>query len=102
MTDNIQSIASYTDDDALVAAAENAVAAGNIPARFQLGLWLFLDQPALVYETVNRFRNQKNDLDFVQLFSLEGDKFRDSDEFEKVVEETGLDAYWEHYQGPDT
>ncbi len=101
LMDNIESIATYSDDDELVAAAEGAVAAGNIPPRYQLGLWLFLDQPDQVYETVQRFRNQKKELDFVQLFSLEGEKFRDSDEFAQIVEEIGLDAYWEHYQGPD-
>ena len=101
LMDNIQSIVNYTEDDELVAAAEEAVAAGNIPPRWQLGLWLFLDQPELVYETLHRFRDQKQDLDFVLLLSPEGERFRDSDEFEKLVEETGLDAYWEQYQGPD-
>jgi TolB-like protein/DNA-binding winged helix-turn-helix (wHTH) protein len=98
LMDNIQSVATYTDDDELVAAAAEAVAAGNVPPRFQLGLWLFLDQPEQVYETVHRFWNQ---LDFVLLLSREGEKFRDSDEFAQIVKETGLDAYWEHYQGPD-
>jgi TolB-like protein/DNA-binding winged helix-turn-helix (wHTH) protein len=101
MMDNIHSIATYTDDDELVAAAAEAVAAGNVPPRFQLGLWLFLDQPEQVYETVHRFWEQKIDLDFVLLLSREGEKFRDSDEFAQIVKETGLDAYWEHYQGPD-
>jgi tetratricopeptide (TPR) repeat protein len=98
LMDNIQPVATYTDDDELVAAAAEAVATGNVPPRFQLGLWLLLDQPEQVYETVHRFWNQ---LDFVLLLSREGEKFRDSDEFAQIVKETGLDAYWEHYQGPD-
>ena len=100
LIDNIQSIATYTDDDELVAAAAEAVAAGKIPPRYQLGLWLFLDQPEQVYKTMHRFWNQKTDLDFVLLLSQEGEKFRDSDEFAQLVKETGLDAYWERYQAP--
>jgi hypothetical protein len=50
---------------------------------------------------MHRFWNQKTDLDFVLLLFLAGEKFRDSDEFAQLVKETGLDAYWEHYQGPD-
>jgi TolB-like protein/DNA-binding winged helix-turn-helix (wHTH) protein/Flp pilus assembly protein TadD len=101
LIDNIQAIATYTDDDDLLAAAETAVTAGDIIPRFQLGLWLFLKQPEKVYQTVRRFSNQKKYLDFAFLFTREGQEFRNSDEFARLVEETGLDAYWEHYQGPD-
>lgn len=93
MKDNIGAIATYTDDEALVIAAEEAMAAGHVLPRFQLGLWLFLDQPEKVYQTVHRFWNQKKILDIMLLFSQEGDRFRASDEFTRLAAETGLDAY---------
>jgi TolB-like protein len=99
--DNIQAVSTYSGEEDLVTAATEAVVAGEILLRLQVGVWLALDQPEQVYEVVNRLKGQKKYLDFELLFSQEAEEFRGSDEFSRIVEETGLDAYWEHYQGPD-
>ena len=74
---------------------------GSVLPRIQTGLWLYLDEPARVYETVNSLKDQKKDLDFELLFSPEAEKFRDSDEFTRLTAEVGLNAYWERFQEPD-
>ena len=101
LMENIKLIGTHSGGDDLIEAAQEAVVAGKVLPRFEVGLWLFLDQPQRVYAAVDSLRNQKKALDFVLLFGQEAAKFRDSDEFAQITKETGLDAYWEQYQGPD-
>jgi TolB-like protein/DNA-binding winged helix-turn-helix (wHTH) protein/Flp pilus assembly protein TadD len=101
MMDHIAEISAGEPDGDLVEAAEAAVARGDVLPRLQLGLWLLLDQPERVYDTVISMSTQKKYVDMELLFTAEARAFRDSDEFADLAEEIGLEAFWEHWRGPD-
>ena len=101
LMENIELISSGDADDDLVAAAETAVARGDVLPRLELGLWLYLDQSERAYETILARSNEKKYIDMELLFSAEGRRFRDSDEFADLVDEIGLKAFWENWRGPD-
>ena len=95
--DNIEVISRQSPDDELIEAAAEAVATGLLPPRFQVGLWLMLNQPEQVYAAVNNYKTQKKNFDFELLFSQEAEAFRESSKFSRLTEETGLDAYWARF-----
>lgn len=101
LMDNIQAISSGDADDDLVAAAEAAVARGDVLPRIHLGLWLYLDEPERVYTTVHELSAQKKYVDFELLFSQEARDFRSSSEFSDLIEEFALEPYWANWRGPD-
>jgi tetratricopeptide (TPR) repeat protein len=101
LMDNIQAISSGDADDDLVEAAEAAVTRGDVLPRVLLGLWLYLDEPERAYSNVREFASWKKYVDFELLFSEEARAFRDSSEFSDLVEEFGLEPYWEKWRGPD-
>jgi len=99
LADNIQGIKQGDHD--LVEAAESAVTAGNIAPQIVLGLWLYLNEPERVYAVLNGLANHKKNIHFELLFSEEARAFRSSSEFSEVVEELGLQSYWDNWRGPD-
>ncbi len=101
LLDNLEAISSGTAERALVEVATEHIEAGDIPPRFQVWLWLKLDQPERVYETVMGYASQKKQVDFGLLFTQEAEMFKDSGTFDQLVEDTGLAAYWARYEGPD-
>jgi hypothetical protein len=101
MMDNIAAISTYDDYENLVASAIQAVDRKEVLPRMELGLWLYLNQPEQVYAVVNEQAALKKPLVFELLFSEEGRAFRDSDEFSDLMEEVGLETYWDSWRGPD-
>ena len=69
--------------------------------RMELGLWLYLDQPERAYAAIKKHADEKKHLVFELLFSEEARLFRETDEFSDLVEEIGLETYWESWRGPD-
>jgi TolB-like protein/DNA-binding winged helix-turn-helix (wHTH) protein/Flp pilus assembly protein TadD len=101
MMDHIAGVSGGEPGDDLVDAAEAAVQRGDVLPRLQLGLWLYLNQPERTYETVVTMSAQKKFVDMELLFTAEASAFRDSGEFSDLVEEIGLEAFWENWRGPD-
>ena len=101
MMDNIEAIGVFEDDDDLVESAAEAVNRHEVLPRMELGLWLYLDQPERVYAVIEQQEAQKKHLSLEFLFSEEGRAFRESKEFSELVEEIGLETYWESWRGPD-
>ena len=99
LMDNVESISQ--GDRSLIDAAGAAVADGHILPQIQLGLWLYLHEPELAYSTLQGFVSQKKAVHFEFLFSQEAEEFRNSSEFSDLVEELGLQPYWENWRGPD-
>jgi TolB-like protein/DNA-binding winged helix-turn-helix (wHTH) protein/tetratricopeptide (TPR) repeat protein len=101
MMDNIAAISAGDPDDDLVEEAQAAVARGEVLPRLRLGLWLYLQQPEKAYDTILALSGQKKHIDMELLFAQEAAAFRDSGEFSDLVEDTGLEAFWENWRGPD-
>jgi TolB-like protein/DNA-binding winged helix-turn-helix (wHTH) protein/Flp pilus assembly protein TadD len=101
MMDNIAAISASDPDDDLVDDAEAAVERGEVLPRLQLGLWLYLQQPEKAYDTILALSRQKKHIDMELLFTQEAASFRDSGEFSDLAENTGLEAFWENWRGPD-
>jgi TolB-like protein/DNA-binding winged helix-turn-helix (wHTH) protein len=101
MMQNIEAISTFDGDDDLVTSAIDAVNRNEVLPIMELGLWLYLDQPGQVYALVKARATQKKHLVFELLFSEEARAFRDSDEFSELVEEHGLETYWDSWRGPD-
>jgi hypothetical protein len=99
LMDNIQAI--KQGDRGLVDAAESAVIAGDIAPEIVLGLWLYLNQPERAYAALKSLANHKKYIHFEFLFSEEARSFRGSREFSDLVDELGLQSYWDNWRGPD-
>jgi TolB-like protein/DNA-binding winged helix-turn-helix (wHTH) protein len=99
LVDNIQAIKQGDRD--LVDAADSAVNTGDIAPEIVLGLWLYLNQPERAYGALESLANDKKYIHFEFLFSEEARAFRGSSEFSDMVDELGLQSYWDNWRGPD-
>lgn len=98
---NIVELSSGTVSKQLKQEAVQVEERGDIFARLQLGLWLYLGDSRRAYETVKELSDQKKYVDMELIFAAEGQRFRQSREFQMLADEIGLTEFWDSWRGPD-
>ena len=88
------------DREQAVSAFDQAIADSEVPPRMELPGWILLDKPERIIATIEKYRDHKKYLDLEFLFARESTKFRESPQFSRVVELTGLQDYWDYFGAP--
>ena len=72
-----------------------------MPARVEFGIWMLLGQIDRAFDSVEKYRGQRQNIDMEFIFAAETRAFREHPRFAAFCKTNGFTDYWARYGAAD-